>query len=146
MPELTEQQREFCREVVKGLTPRAAYVKVFDCKDSAASAGASRMLKKEQVVNEINRLQELTREMREARRDGRDERAIWCRLDKQLMLQRIVEEAMETHRYVDAIGAIRELNKMDGDYAQPDGVQVNVAQGVSLGDIVAQVMGADGKV
>ena len=59
------------------------------------------------------------------------------------MLSRLAERSAERMEVGDAVSCIRELNKMDGAYAQPENaVQVNVATGISLGEVVASVMGA----
>lgn len=121
MGQLTREQRLFCRGVVNGLTPRAAYIKAFDCKESAASAAASRLMKRVNITEEINRLRKLAREVDKvrvdvAREEGRDVRAVWSKLERQEKLQRWAEELMEAGRPTEAIRCVDLLNKMDGAY------------------------------
>ena len=143
MAELNERQRLFCREVAKGTAPRLAYIAAFDCKETTAAANACRMMKKANIQAEISRLKAKGAALvAEAREEGREVRALWGRAEKMERLQRVFELSVSEGKFSDAIGAIRELNRMDGDYRSADSetnVQVNV--GMSVGDVVAAVMG-----
>lgn len=145
MAELSDKQRLFCREVAKGTAPRLAYIMAFDCKESTAAANACRMLKRANIQAEISRLKDKgAAQVAEAREAGREIRALWGRAEKMERLQSVFELSVSEGRFGDAISAIRELNKMDGDYRQAEqetNVQVNV--GVSVADVVAAVMGVD---
>jgi phage terminase small subunit len=90
---LNAAQKLFCRGVVNGLTPRAAYVKAFDCKESAAAAAASRLLKNVNIQSEINRLKNRVLEVHSAREEGREERALWTPAERM--------EKVQENRHID---------------------------------------------
>lgn len=121
MAKLDERQRHFCREVAKGRSARLAYIAAFDCKESAASACASRLMKRANIREEISRLRKLAAEVRQervdaAREDGRDVRALWAKADRQERLQEWAQLAVEAGRIDTAIRCVDLLNKMDGAY------------------------------
>lgn len=121
MGELSDQQRLFCREVAKGTSPKLAYLKAFDCKESAASACACRMLKRANVQSEISRLRARGREVarervEQARDEGRELRTLWDKAKRAERLQEWAERCAEAGEIGAAIRCVDLLNKMDGAY------------------------------
>lgn len=115
-PMLNAAQKQFCRGVVNGLTPRAAYVKAFDCKESAAAAAASRLLKNVNIQSEINRLKNRVLEVHSAREEGREERALWTPAERMEKVQGWSELCVEKGDIRTALQCVDMLNKMDGAY------------------------------
>lgn len=137
MAVLSEQERVFCRLIaVEGIKQGAAYAQVFGVKANSAATMAGRLLKRVEIQDEIERLSTRKRQVAEAA-------ALWSREEKQERLQRVFELSVSEGKFSEAISAIRELNRMDGDYREAESqtnVQVNV--GLSVGDVVRSVMGA----
>lgn len=115
-PKLNAAQKLFCRGVVNGLTPRAAYVKAFDCKESAAAAAASRLLKNVNIQSEINRLKNRVLEVHSAREEGREERALWTPAERMEKVQGWSELSAARGDIKTALQCVDMLNKMDGAY------------------------------
>lgn len=132
MEELNERQKEFARLLAKGVAQGKAYRKAFDCKgksDSAVNSMACRLAKN---VNVLQFVASLSRQ--------RDDAAIASRQERMEWLSARMRECGESGAVRDGVACIAELNKMDGAYQQPDGVQVNVQQGVSVAEVVEAVM------
>jgi hypothetical protein len=113
---LSAEQKEFCLGVANGLSPRAAYIKAFDCKESAASSAASRMLKRVNIQAEINRLRSKANEVHAARTEGREERALWSKAERMERLQAWAAGCVEKDDIPTALKCVDMLNKMDGAY------------------------------
>lgn len=113
---LTPEQKVFCREVVNGLSARLAYIKAFDCKESAASAAASRMLTRVNIKEEINRLREKTHEVHAARTEGQENRKLWSKAERMERLQEWAEQSASVGKVNDAARCVDIINKMDGAY------------------------------
>lgn len=113
---LSAEQKAFCLGVANGLSPRAAYVKAFDCKESAASACASRMLKRANIQAEICRLRSKTNEVHAARTEGREERALWSKAERMEKLQEWATSCAGNEDIPTALKCVDMLNKMDGAY------------------------------
>lgn len=113
---LTPEQKEFCREVANGLSARLAYIKAFNCKESAASASASRMLTRVNIKEEINRLREKTHEVHAARTEGQENRKLWTKAERMERLQQWAQECAGAGDIATAIKCVDTLNKMDGAY------------------------------
>lgn len=128
---MSAEQKEFCLGVAKGLAPKAAYIKAFDCKESAASASASRMLKRANIQAEINRLRLKTHEVHAARIEGRVERALWSKAERMEKLQTWADKSVENGDIPTAIKCVDTLNKMDGAY-QPKQDETQGAQQVQV--------------
>lgn len=116
---LTERQREFCRMVAGGMCGRQAYAEAYGCELRSAAAAASRLLKRVYIREEINRLTEAARELSRAR----DAKAIGDKAERMEMLWRMARESEEAGEVADAVGCIKELNKMDGAY-EPEQLRV----------------------
>lgn len=136
---LNDKQRLFCRLVaVERLSQTAAYAQAFGCQQNSASTLAGRLMKKVEVQEEIERL---STEVKVCTVRAEVAAHCWSKIERQERLQRWADELMEAGRPTDAIRCIDLLNKMDGAYAPESGVQVNVVQGVSVADVVRDVMG-----
>ncbi len=117
---LTEKQREFCRLVARGQSGRAAYAAAFGCaNEGSAGSCACRMLKRDYIRAEIDRLTAAAREL--SRR--RDARAVGDKAERMEMLWRMARVCEEAGEVSDAVRCIAELNKLDGAY-EPERVQV----------------------
>lgn len=135
MAELTDKEREWCRLVAQGVSKAEAYRKAYNRNEMSAAAAnkaAYRLSQKGDVLSFLDSL-----------RTAADVAAVLSREDRMMMLSRMAVGSEENGDVNGAVSCIRELNKMDGAYAQPDGVQVNVQQGLSIGDVVASVMGVN---
>jgi len=119
MAELSEQQREFCRRVAKGMCGRQAYAEAYGCDLRSAAAAASRLLKRDYIQAELNRLTAAARELSRAR----DAQAIGDKAERMEMLWRMARDCEEAGNVGDAVRCVAELNKMDGAY-EPEQVQV----------------------
>ena len=119
MAELSEQQREFCRRVAKGMCGRQAYAEAYGCELKSAAAAASRLLKRDYIQAELNRLTAAAREL-SRKRDGE---AIGDKAERMEMLWRMARDSEEAGTVGDAVRCVAELNKMDGAY-EPEQVQV----------------------
>ena len=119
MAELSEQQREFCRRVAKGMCGRQAYAEAYGCELKSAAAAASRLLKRDYIQAELNRLTAAAREL-SRKRDGE---AIGDKAERMEMLWRMARDSEEAGNVGDAVRCVAELNKMDGAY-EPEQVQV----------------------
>ena len=124
MSELSEQQREFCRRVAKGMSGRQAYAEAYGCDMKSAAAAASRLLKRDYIQAELNRLTAAARELSRQR----DVQAIGDKAERMEMLWRMARDSEEAGNVNEAVKCVAELNKMDGAY-EPEQVQV---QAVSL--------------
>lgn len=123
MAELSEQQREFCRCLARGLSGAEAYRKVYRCGEKSAESGASRLLRNAKVAAELERL-----------RQAADRRTVMSRQERMERLSYAAEECQREKRYGDMVRNIAELNKMDGAY-EPERVEVSGVLGV--GAVVA---------
>jgi len=131
---LNEQQREFCRLVVSGISQRKAYAQAFKCQIESAGQSATKLMKKAYVQEEISRLREKAHE-RERKRDERAiERAIWTKHERMLRIQGWAEESAEAGKIAEALRCVQELNKMDGAYEQE---VVNLSEVLGVGAVVA---------
>lgn len=119
MRELTEQQKEFCRLVAKGQSGRQAYAAAFGCNEASAASSASRMLKRDNIKNEISRLTAAARELSRQR----DARAVLTREQRMEMLSQSAQECRDAGDMKYMVACLAELNKMDGAY-EPEKVQV----------------------
>lgn len=117
--ELTEQQREFCRLVAKGISGRKSYAQAYGCSEASAGASASRMLKRANIQQEINRLTTAARELSRQR----DAEAIGDRQQRMEMLWRMAKDSEAAGNVDDAVDCIKELNRMDGAH-EPEKVEV----------------------
>lgn len=124
MAELSEQQREFCRKIAKGMSGRQAYAEAYGCDMKSAAAAASRLLRRDYIAAELNRLTAAARELSRQR----DAQAIGDKAERMEMLWRMARESEEAGNVNEAVNCVKELNKMDGAY-EPEQVQV---QAVSL--------------
>lgn len=141
MAELNEKQREFCRLIVSGISQRKAYAQAFGCQESTAGQSATKLMKKAYIQEEISRLKAKERSRMLDRERKRDDRAIGSKLDRMELLWGMACDSKDAGNVNEAVNCVRELNRMDGAYEQAEAnVQVNV--GVSVGDVVAAVMGA----
>ncbi len=113
---LNAAQKLFCRGVANGLSPKLAYIKAFDCKESAASSCACRMLKNANIQNEISRLKSRVLEVHAAREEGREERALWTPAERMEKVQGWSELSAARGDIKTALQCVDMLNKMDGAY------------------------------
>lgn len=113
---LTSEQKEFCREVANGMSPRLAYIKAFDCKESSASACASRLLKRANIKEEVSRLRKKAHEVHAARTEGQENRKLWSKAERMERLQEWAEQSAAVGKVNDAARCIDIINKMDGAY------------------------------
>lgn len=114
---LTKEQRVFCRLVaVDGVKQGAAYAQAFGVKANSAATLAGRLLKRVEIVEEIQRLSTRAEEVR-------DRVAVWSKAERMERLQGWAEAAGEEGRYGDAVRCVDLLNKMDGAY-EPERVEV----------------------
>lgn len=130
MAELSEQQREFCRRVARGMCGRQAYAEAYGCDLRSAAAAASRLLKRDYIQAELNRLTAAARELSRER----DAQAIGDKAERMEMLWRMARDSEEAGNVSDAVGCIKELNRMDGAY-EPERLEVSGVLGV--GAVVA---------
>lgn len=137
---LSDQQREFCRLVARGLSGREAYAQAFGCAAGSAGSAASRMLKRVYIREEINRLSAAAREI--ARQ--RDAVAVGDRVERMQMLWQMARDARDAGEVADAVRCIAELNRMDGCY-EPERVQV-AAVSCSFDAIMEGLLGRPGNV
>lgn len=128
MSELSEQQRAFCRKVASGMCGRQAYAEAYGCELKSAAAAASRLLKRDYIQAELNRLTAAAREEAAQRNRERERKLIGEKADRMEMLWRMARDSEEAGNVADAVKCVAELNKMDGAY-EPEQVQV---QAVSL--------------
>ena len=114
---LTKEQRLFCRLVaVEGMRQGAAYAQAFGVKPNSAATLAGRLLKRVEIVEEINRLSTRAEEVR-------DKAALWSKAERMERLQGWAEAAAEVGRIGDAVRCVDLLNKMDGAY-EPERLEV----------------------
>lgn len=138
MAGLSDKQRVFCRLIaVEKLGRGEAYAQAFGCKANSAATLAGRLLKKVEVLEEIQRLSAGVKRRVEAV-------GVWSKVERMERLQEWAQRCAEAGDVGTAIRAVAEMNKMDGAYVQPEGTQVNVVQGVSVGEVVRAVL-ADGR-
>ena len=131
---LNEQQREFCRLVVSGISQRKAYAQAFKCQIESAGQSATKLMKKAYVQEEISHLREKAHE-RERKRDERAiERAIWSKHERMVKIQEWAEESAAVGKIAEALRCVQELNKMDGAYEQE---VVNLSEVLGVGAVVA---------
>ena len=129
MSELSEQQREFCRNMAKGMSGTQAYAEAFGCKNMrSAATSASRMLKRDDIRAEFNRLTAAARELCRQRNRERDAKAVGDKAERMEMLWRMARDSEDAGNVNEAVNCLKELNRMDGAY-EPEQVQV---QAVSL--------------
>ena len=117
--ELTEQQREFCRLIARGQSGRAAYAAAFGCSEGSAASAASRLLRRDYIRAEIDRLSAAARELSRQR----DARAVGDKAERMEMLWRMARDCEQAGNVGDAVRCIAELNRLDGAY-EPERVQV----------------------
>lgn len=130
MAVLNEQQSEFCRLVVRGVSGTAAYMKAYGCGEKSAESGASRLLRNAKVQEEIARL-----------RSAADRRAVMDRQERMERLSYAAEVCQREGRYGDMVRNIAELNRMDGAY-EPEKVEVSGSLGVGAVVAALQVKGS----
>lgn len=130
MAELSEQQREFCRLVVRGLPGAEAYRKAYGCGEKSAESGASRLLRNAKVQEELSRL-----------RGCADRRAVMDCQERMERLSKAAEDCQREGRYGEMQRAIAELNRMDGAY-EPERVEVSGCLGVGAVVAALQVKGS----
>ncbi|MBR5895567.1 MAG: hypothetical protein IKZ13_08510 [Akkermansia sp.] len=133
MAGLNEKQKAFARLLVAGVAQAKAYRQVFGSEGKSAVAirtDACRLAKNAQVLQYVATLSQRA-----------DVRAVLSRQERMERLSQAMVLSQEAGNFGDMVRCCAELNKMDGAYTQPDGVQVNVQQGVALADVVAAVMG-----
>ena len=129
MEVLNEQQREFCRLVSLGKSGREAYAAAYACDLKSAAASASRMLKRDYIQSEINRLTAATREAARERNVARERKVIGDKADRMEMLWRMACAREEAGDVNEAVNCVKELNKMDGAY-EPEQLAVSGVLGV----------------
>ena len=130
MAVMNEQQSEFCRLVVRGVSGTAAYMKAYGCGEKSAESGASRLLRNAKVQEEIARL-----------RSAADRRAVMDRQERMERLSKAAEDCQREGRYGEMQRAIAELNRMDGAY-EPERVEVSGSLGVGAVVAALQVKGS----
>lgn len=123
MSELSDQQREFCRLVAAGKCGRQAYAEAYGCELKSAAAAASRLLKRDYIQAELNRLMAAQREAARERNAVREQKLIGDKGDRMEMLWRMARDSEGAGNVADAVRCVAELNKMDGAY-EPEQVQV----------------------
>ena len=105
--------------VARGMSGRQAYAEAYGCELKSAAAAASRLLKRDYIQAELNRLTAAAREL-SRQRDGE---AIGDKAERMEMLWRMARDSEEAGNVGDAVRCVAELNKMDGAY-EPEQVQV----------------------
>ena len=130
MAVLNEQQCEFCRLVVRGLSGTAAYMKAYGCGEKSAESGASRLLRSAKVQEEIARL-----------RSAADRRAVTDRQERMERLSKAAEVCQREGRFGEMVRQIAELNRMDGAY-EPERVEVSGCLGGGAVVAALQVKGS----
>ena len=131
---LNEQQREFCRLVVSGISQRKAYAQAFKCQIESAGQSATKLMKKAYVQEEISRLREKAHECERKRDERAIKRAIWTKQERQVKIQEWAEESAAAGKIAEALRCVQELNKMDGAYEQE---VVNLSEVLGVGAVVA---------
>ncbi len=105
--------------VARGMSGRQAYAEAYGCELKSAAAAASRLLKRDYIQAELNRLTAAARELSRAR----DAQAIGDKAERMEMLWRMARDSEEAGNVGDAVRCVAELNRMDGAY-EPEQVQV----------------------
>lgn len=107
---LTPEQRVFCRLVaVENVKPAVAYMQTFNCKPASAYTLAGRLLKKVEVIEEIERLTTQTQQKCE-------QVSIWTKLERMEKLQEWAQACADRDDIPNAVKCVDVLNKMDGSY------------------------------
>ena len=132
MAELNERQKEFARLLAKGVAQGKAYRQAFNCEGKSSAAVRSDACRLAKNADVLQFVATLSRQKDDAAIASRQERMEW--------LSARMRECGESGAVREGVACIAELNKMDGAYQQPDGVQVNVQQGVSVAEVVQAVM------
>ena len=123
MAKLNKKEKLFCRLVgVEQFTQREAYSQAFGVKLNSAATLASKLLKRVEISEEIQRLSTRDQQMTERRAECL---GVWTQLERMEQLQGWAKEAVQEGKYGDAIRAVAEMNKMDGSY-EPEKVEVGV--------------------
>lgn len=135
MGELTPKEEEFCRLVVcERLSKSSAYRKAFkrnDMSPAAASRAASRLSKKQGILDKIDKL-----------RQNADDVSCMTLMERRIGLSNMARTCMESMSVREAVACIQELNRMDKVYDQQP--TVNVAVGVQVmtfGDLMHELEG-----
>lgn len=105
--------------MARGMSGRQAYAEAYGCELKSAAAAASRLLKRDYIQAELNRLTAAARELSRAR----DAQAIGDKAERMEMLWRMARDSEEAGNVGDAVRCVAELNRMDGAY-EPEQVQV----------------------
>lgn len=132
MAELNERQKEFARLLAQGVAQGKAYRQAFNCEGKSSAAVRSDACRLAKNADVLRHVATLSRQKDDAAIASRQERMEW--------LSARMRECGESGAVREGVACIAELNKMDGAYQQPDGVQVNVQQGVSVAEVVEAVM------
>lgn len=110
---LNEQQLAFCREYATGISGKEAYARVYGKSGATAETGASRLLSKDKVQEELNRLRAET-----------DTRCVMSRAARMQYLSASISECHAARNYSEMVRCIAELNRMDGAY-EPDKLAIS---------------------
>jgi hypothetical protein len=122
---LSADKRVFCRLVaVEKIKPAVAYAQVFGCKENSAATLAGRLLKKVEIVDEIQRLSTSIEHIKE-------KAAIWTKAERMEKLQAWADQSVDNGDIPTAIKCVDTLNKMDGAY-QPKQDETQGAQQVQV--------------
>lgn len=120
---LNAKEKMFCRLVaVEGLSHTEACVQAYGVKRNSGATMAGRLMKRVEVVEEVERLTKRKNERLERRAECV---GVWTKLQRMEQLQGWAKEAVQEGRFGDAIRAVAEMNKMDGSY-EPEKVEVGV--------------------
>ncbi|MBQ7022860.1 MAG: hypothetical protein IJN29_04720 [Akkermansia sp.] len=134
MAELNERQKAFARLLATGVTQSKAYRQAFDCEGRSAAAvrsDAFRLAKNADVLRYVAMLSQRA-----------DRAAVVSRQERMERLSRAFVDCHEAGNIQDMVRCCQELNKMDGGYVQPEGVQVNVVQQqVTVEAVLRELMG-----
>lgn len=123
---LSADKRVFCRLVaVEKIRPAVAYAQAFGCKESSAATLASRLLKKVEIIEEIQRLSTETQRVKE-------KAALWSKAERMEKLQEWATNCAGNEDISTALKCVDMLNKMDGAYElktadQQEAKQVHVS-------------------
>lgn len=145
MKDLTERQKAFARGVFEGLSQREAYKKAYDCstkKDKTVDELASRLARNAKVKEY---LEEMNKEVEKSAVLTKKERMEWLSRVVRTPLSEVdttsdlcqeysvttgENSSTERIKMPSKLGAIAELNKMDGAYA-PEKVETKVEHSFS---------------
>ena len=125
---LTEKQKRFCREIIKGKENTKAYRDAgYACKEGQGTrSNAYNLKKQEKIQKELARLQSLA-----------EEGAILKREQRQALLTEIATQ--EKNDMPDRLRAMDQLNRMGGDYTDTIRTTVNAKVEMSYADRIAAI-------